>query len=73
MGTRLAMSVRAAKLGVKVRTDHVFPPIPVRSMDWSAIDDNTYDGAADSHCPIGRGATEIEAIEDLLTQIEERS
>lgn len=35
---------------------------------WSAIDDDTYD--LDE--PIGRGATEQEAIEDLLWQIEER-
>jgi hypothetical protein len=71
--SRLSLSVRAAKLGVKVRTDHVFPPIPVRSMDWAAIDDNTYDGAEDSRCPVGRGATELEAIEDLLEQLEERT
>ncbi|MDR5728041.1 MAG: hypothetical protein RB191_11510 [Terriglobia bacterium] len=72
MKARLDLSVRAAKLGVKIRTDHVFPPIPVRHMDWAAIDDNTYDGAEDASDPVGRGATELEAIEDLLTQIEER-
>lgn len=71
LNTRLALSVRAVKLGLKVRADYVFPPISDRSMDWAAIDDNSYDGAEDSHCPVGRGATELEAIEDLLTQIEE--
>ncbi len=44
-----------------------------RHTEWSAIDDDTYDGAPDAHSPIGRGATEAEAIEDLMTQIEERA
>jgi hypothetical protein len=56
--------------GVTVRTNNEFPPIPLRQFDWSAIDDDTYDGADDSHCPIGRGATEQEAIDDLLEQID---
>jgi hypothetical protein len=56
---------------VKIVTNHVFPPIPDRRFDWSAIDDDTYDGADDSRCPIGRGATEAEAITDLITQIAE--
>ena len=55
-------------LDLKVRTSHEFPPIPIRSFDWSAVDDSTYDGEG---CPIGRGATEQEAIDDLLAQIEE--
>jgi hypothetical protein len=57
--------------GIKVRTTFEYPPIPVRSFDWSAIDDDTYDGADDSNCPIGHGATEQDAIADLLDQIEE--
>lgn len=52
--------------GIRIRTSFEYPPIPVRNMDWSAIDDDTYDGADDSHCPIGRGETEQEAIADLL-------
>lgn len=43
-----------------------------RQYAWSAIDDATYDGAPDSHCPIGRGRTEAEAIADLQAQMEER-
>lgn len=58
---------------MKIRTTYVYPPIPIRCFDWSAIDDDTYDGAEDSHCPIGTGATEQEAIDDLLRQIEEAS
>lgn len=56
---------------MKIRTTYEYPPIPIRCFDWSAIDDDTYDGAEDSHCPIGRGATEQEAIDDLLQQIED--
>lgn len=54
---------------MKIKTSHDFPPIPDRRFDWSAVDDDTYDGPG---CPIGRGATEQEAIADLLAQIEER-
>jgi hypothetical protein len=58
--------------GVKIHTSFDYPPIPVRSMDWSAVTDD-YDGAEDSRTrsQIGRGATEQEAIADLLEQIEE--
>jgi hypothetical protein len=49
----------------KIVTEFVYPPIPDRRFDWSAIDDNPYDGADDSSCPIGHGATEQEAIDDL--------
>lgn len=69
---RLRFSVRAARLGVKVRTNFDYPPIPDRSMDWSAITDD-YDGAEDSHCPVGRGPTELAAVADLLDQVEERA
>lgn len=60
--------------GVKIHTHHVYPPIPVRDMDWSAVTDD-YDGAEDSSTrhQIGRGATEQEAINDLLEQLEDRA
>ncbi len=38
---------------------------------WTAVDDDTYDGAPDSKCPIGWGSTEEEAIDDLKMQIED--
>ena len=59
---------------MKIVTHYDPPPIPVRNCDWSAVDDDTYDGAPDTHppCPIGYGATEAEAVADLLLQIEER-
>ena len=57
---------------MKIITSYVYPPIPLRQFDWSAVTDD-YDGAEDSHCPIGYGRTETEAIADLMEQIEERS
>jgi hypothetical protein len=54
---------------MKIRTEYVFPPIPTRQFDWSAVDDDSYDGEG---CPIGWGATEAEAVADLMAQIEER-
>lgn len=59
---------------MKIVTEFVYPPIPMRQFDWSAIDADTYDGADDAggkaRC-IGRGATEAEAIADLMEQLEE--
>ena len=36
---------------------------------WFAYDDDTFDGAPDARSPIGHGATEQEAINDLLEQM----
>lgn len=52
--------------GLKINTRHEFPPIPIRSFDWVATDDNF-----DLGCPIGYGATEAAAIADLLQQLED--
>ncbi|MFA6984609.1 MAG: hypothetical protein WC213_00185 [Arenimonas sp.] len=51
---------------MKIVTNYVYPPIPIRQFDWSAIDDDTYDGEG---CLIGYGATEQEAIDDLLDKM----
>ncbi len=59
--------IEAQAHGIKIETEHVFPPIPTRDMDWSAIDGNTYDGEG---CKIGRGATEADAIRDLLEKMD---
>ncbi len=44
------------------------------SMAWSAIDEDTYDGAPDcigpEHC-VGTGPTEIDAICDLMDQLKQ--
>ena len=49
-----------------IKTSFVNPPIPTRIFDWSAIDDDTYDGPGSL---IGTGATEAEAVQDLMEQI----
>jgi len=45
----------------KIITEHVFPPIPIRSFDWQAVRDGW-----DLGDPIGEGETEQEAINDLM-------
>jgi hypothetical protein len=62
---------------VKIITQFVYPPIPVRNMDWQAVTDD-YDCDCDqdgyfSHHPMGHGATEAEAIADLRDQLWERA
>lgn len=57
--------------GRTIVTSFECPPIPVRYFDWSAVFED-YDGAPDSHCPIGRGVTEKQAIDDLIEQAKER-
>ena len=54
---------------MNIRASFVYPPIPVRCWDWCAVDDDTYDGAPDSNCPVGYGATKEEAIEDLRNRL----
>ncbi len=50
----------------KIQTSPIFPPIGIRSLDWCATFDNYEPGQ-----PIGHGATEREAIEDLKAQVRE--
>jgi len=60
---------------MKITTSYDNPPIPIRKFDWSATDEDTYDGAPDSanRHQIGRGAPEAEAIADLLEILEENA
>ena len=53
---------------MKIRTDYWAKPIPLRCFDWSALDEDTYDGSPTD--PIGYGETEQEAIDDLLGQLD---
>lgn len=55
----------------RILTSYECTSLPFRGVDWAAIDDRTYGG--DPGDPIGRGATEQEAIEDLLEQMESRA
>lgn len=57
---------------MKIVTSYDRPPIPARDADWSAIDSDTYDGDPDSNCPIGRGATERDAINNLVEEMLDR-
>lgn len=52
---------------MKIKTHYEPTPISLRQFDWSAVDDDTYDYDQ----PIGHGATEQEAINDLLEQLED--
>jgi hypothetical protein len=55
---------------MNIRTIHICPPIPVRSYDWCAVDNDTFD-EENPATPVGYGPTKEEAIADLLRQIEE--
>lgn len=61
-----------------IHTSYDHPPIPIRTMDWSATLDGYDPGEPDENGTyhggdaIGRGATEKEAIADLKAQLEER-
>lgn len=60
---------------MKIITSYDKPPIPTRNMDWSAHTDNyeaSYegDGHWSSNEPIGHGATEQEAIDDLKARFQ---
>jgi hypothetical protein len=51
---------------MKIITQFIYPPIPVRDFDWQAVTDNYEAGD-----PIGHGRTEWSAIRDLEAQLEE--
>lgn len=51
------------KTAPKIITEHVYPPIPVRSYDWSAH----YDGHEENGF-VGWGETEAAAIHNLELQ-----
>lgn len=52
-----------------IKVDRVYPPIPIRSFDYCAYDDNSYDGPGSV---LGHGSTEAEARQDFIVQWEER-
>ena len=59
--------------GVPIITRNVYPPIPDRSMDWEAVTAN-YDVCCEecgANEPEGRGATEMQAVCDLVEQLME--
>lgn len=48
---------------MKIVTEHVYPPIPIRTFDWSARLD-------DEASPVGWGETKEKAVEDLKLILE---
>lgn len=50
----------------RITTAQINPPIPIRGFDWSACFDGCEPGDL-----VGYGATEDEAVKDLLGQVEE--
>jgi hypothetical protein len=55
------------RIGRQIVTQHVYPPIPLRGWDWSAVTVDYEPGQ-----PEGWGPTEEAAIADLVEQQEER-
>lgn len=54
----------------KIITNLVHPPIPLRQFDWAAYRDGFEPECGE---PYGQGATEAEAVADLLQQEADRS
>ena len=54
-------------LTLKIKPDYWPKPIPLRQFDWSAVTDNYEPGD-----PVGYGATQNEAIADLLELLADR-
>lgn len=52
--------------GRKVRTENVYPPIPLRQFDWCAWLDGDEEAG-----PRGWGRTEQEAIAELMVELED--
>ena len=52
-----------------IYTHFVYPPIPLRSWDYTAVTDN-YDGEGS---PIGYGPTAEAAVQDLIDNIDQDS
>ena len=62
-----AFTALAGNVAVKIKTRHVYPPIPDRSFDWAAW----VEGSDEETRIRGTGATEAEAIADLREQLAE--
>jgi hypothetical protein len=55
---------------VKIVVKHDLLPIPIRTMDWCAFDDDRIDGAPDAPITMQRqgfGATSDEAMQELVS------
>lgn len=50
---------------LKILTQHVTPPVPVRFFDWAAFSPDYEPGD-----PVGYGVTQQEAVEEYLSAID---
>ena len=50
----------------EIKTEYVYPPIPIRDWDWCAYFDGDEEGG-----PVGWGKTKDEALADLAAKIDE--
>lgn len=53
-----------------IRTSHIFPPIPDRSHDWAAYNDDDCQ-CSECHPRVGYGATETKAMADYEERCDE--
>lgn len=56
---------------MKIVTHNIYPPIPIRTFDWTAYDDDRYCGCGECKNLVGYGATRDEALTDLCEQLAE--
>jgi len=59
------------KYRTKIKTNYEVKPIPIRNFDWTAVLDDYDSGDEDS--VLGQGRTELEAIEMLLEQLDDKA
>jgi hypothetical protein len=52
-----------------IKTHYIMTSLPIREFDWTAVLDG-YDGSEESDDCCGTGATELEAIKDLLERLD---
>ena len=71
------LGIIATRELIDLHVGEAFPPIPIRNYDYSAIDANTYDVDYEGGeyevfrgGLIGYGPTPVDAINDLLDQLE---
>jgi len=73
------LSLIETRKEIDLCTSFVYPPIPIRNYDWSAIDANTYEVSYEGEDETGslytvggasgNGSTEQEAIDSLIDEI----
>lgn len=75
------VTVISTRQEIDLSTAFDYPPIPIRGLDWSAIDTATYDASYEGEdesgsvwkcSPSGHGETELDAINDLFDRLEEQ-